>query len=374
MDCEQALILISAALDGDLTEAERGALQAHMDACPDCRALAEDFGVLSVALSDMEVPAPEGLTGRVNAALDALDPPSAVPKPRRSWRAWGSLAALLALALCLGGVYHFSGLINGSSGGEAASSYSPPAPSSAGSDSTGGPNAVYYSAGSHLPVDTESAPQEAQDKTSGDQAGSGAAVQAPEAAPSTQAEAVGDEDAAPQDVRTTPEAGVASAGADPQETSLAPPPPAPPAPSEAPEEGISDPAANGLPSGGAGEAEEPGLTPLQALELVFTQLGGTETFPDAALDGEKPSYFLQRTQEDNREITRLLDYDGLSPNGLYYTFRQYVYVIQDGANGWAYTDTINRYAVSLDGGAVLSEFDADRTAEHAEAYYRAVND
>ena len=54
LDCEAALILISAALDGELTEAERQELEAHLAQCPECRALSEDMGVLSVALSDME--------------------------------------------------------------------------------------------------------------------------------------------------------------------------------------------------------------------------------------------------------------------------------------------------------------------------------
>ena len=37
MDCEKALELMSAELDGMCTEQERAALQAHLDACPDCR-------------------------------------------------------------------------------------------------------------------------------------------------------------------------------------------------------------------------------------------------------------------------------------------------------------------------------------------------
>ena len=37
MNCEKALELISAELDGELTQQERAELQAHLDACPDCR-------------------------------------------------------------------------------------------------------------------------------------------------------------------------------------------------------------------------------------------------------------------------------------------------------------------------------------------------
>ena len=37
MNCENALELMNRELDGALTEAESAALQAHLDACPDCR-------------------------------------------------------------------------------------------------------------------------------------------------------------------------------------------------------------------------------------------------------------------------------------------------------------------------------------------------
>ena len=36
MDCEKALELMSAELDGMCTEQERAALQAHLEACADC--------------------------------------------------------------------------------------------------------------------------------------------------------------------------------------------------------------------------------------------------------------------------------------------------------------------------------------------------
>ena len=54
MDCNQALEYISAALDGELTAEEVAELDAHLADCPECQALAEEFGILSVALSDME--------------------------------------------------------------------------------------------------------------------------------------------------------------------------------------------------------------------------------------------------------------------------------------------------------------------------------
>lgn len=120
MDCEQALILISAALDGELTENERAAMEEHLKECPECRALSEDFGVVSVALSAMNAEPPADLISRVNAVLDAEQVPAAAPKKAANWKKWGSLVAMFAVVVCLGGVYLFSGLGGGSTANDAA--------------------------------------------------------------------------------------------------------------------------------------------------------------------------------------------------------------------------------------------------------------
>ena len=120
MNCEQALVLISAALDGELTEAEKSELERHLDECPDCRAISEDFGVISVALSAMNAEAPADLIGRVNEQLDAEQPVTMTPGKVRSWRRWGSMVAMLAVVICLGGVYLFSGLGTGGMAKDAA--------------------------------------------------------------------------------------------------------------------------------------------------------------------------------------------------------------------------------------------------------------
>ena len=50
MDCEKALELMSAELDGMCTEQERAALQAHLEACADCRETYRQLRALDEAL------------------------------------------------------------------------------------------------------------------------------------------------------------------------------------------------------------------------------------------------------------------------------------------------------------------------------------
>ena len=52
MDCEKALELMSAELDGMCTEQERAALQAHLEACADCRETYRQLHALDEALHD----------------------------------------------------------------------------------------------------------------------------------------------------------------------------------------------------------------------------------------------------------------------------------------------------------------------------------
>ena len=76
MDCNQALEYISAALDGELTAEEVAELDAHLADCPECQALAEEFGILSVALSDMEEVPPPDLAEQIKTRLDPAPPVS----------------------------------------------------------------------------------------------------------------------------------------------------------------------------------------------------------------------------------------------------------------------------------------------------------
>ena len=103
MNCEEALAAISAALDGELSREEQSALSGHLLECPDCRALAEDFRVLSAALDDLEQAPPQSLARSI---LDAAAAESTAPLPAKKRRFppyLRTLAAMLALAVCIGG-------------------------------------------------------------------------------------------------------------------------------------------------------------------------------------------------------------------------------------------------------------------------------
>lgn len=95
MNCENVFELISASLDGELTEAEEAQLREHLAQCPACRALQEELA---------------GLRENTQAALDAAAPAElktavlenlpAQKKPAGKviyWKRWGAMAAAVAL-------------------------------------------------------------------------------------------------------------------------------------------------------------------------------------------------------------------------------------------------------------------------------------
>ena len=104
-DCDRALELISAGLDGALTPEEKDWLEKHLEHCPACRALDADLASLHQLLPTLAPEPPAELKERI---MDAVRAEKAVPfpaqgqkKPRR-WKAWVSVAAVAALVF-LGG-------------------------------------------------------------------------------------------------------------------------------------------------------------------------------------------------------------------------------------------------------------------------------
>ena len=81
MDCEKALELMSAELDGMCTEQERAALQAHLEACADCRETYRQLRARDEALQDAELEPPQAVRARA-----AADTPAAARKLRREIR------------------------------------------------------------------------------------------------------------------------------------------------------------------------------------------------------------------------------------------------------------------------------------------------
>ena len=105
--CEHYEADISALLDGELDAGEEKALRAHMETCPDCRALYETFSLLH---ADAQEP-PADLTMRIMGAVreEAQGNIIPIPKKKNRWVPW--LAAAACFVVILGAVTlpHLSG-------------------------------------------------------------------------------------------------------------------------------------------------------------------------------------------------------------------------------------------------------------------------
>lgn len=93
MDCENALELLSAALDGELTAQQQAQLDEHLAQCPSCRALQAELAGLHEACAQLDVAAPEGLKEQIMAHL----PGQSAKNGAVYWRRWGAMAAAIAL-------------------------------------------------------------------------------------------------------------------------------------------------------------------------------------------------------------------------------------------------------------------------------------
>lgn len=100
LSCDEALELISARLDGPLSEEEDHRLEEHLSACPACRALSADLEVLHQELPGLAAQPPAGLTERVMDQIHASKVTPFQGKKRQwRWRSLASLAAVLAIVV-----------------------------------------------------------------------------------------------------------------------------------------------------------------------------------------------------------------------------------------------------------------------------------
>ncbi len=93
MHCDEALELLSAALDGELSPAQQTKLDQHLAQCPACRALQAELMGLEEALATLDVPAPAGLKDQIMKNL----PPQQGKGHVIYWRRWGAMAAAAAV-------------------------------------------------------------------------------------------------------------------------------------------------------------------------------------------------------------------------------------------------------------------------------------
>ena len=98
MNCENALELMNRELDEALTPEESAALQAHLDACPDCRETWRQLHELDALLQESELEPPAALHDGVMRAIRQ----EKKQKPRRAWVPAAAIAAAAALVLLAG--------------------------------------------------------------------------------------------------------------------------------------------------------------------------------------------------------------------------------------------------------------------------------
>ncbi len=107
--CDEITALISASLDGALSEQEQIELDAHLAACPACSALYAQLNQLHEDCAGLEeLSAPEGFSARVMECIAANpaqeQPTNVIPFPtkkaaRSPWKRWGVTAAAVAIVV-----------------------------------------------------------------------------------------------------------------------------------------------------------------------------------------------------------------------------------------------------------------------------------
>ena len=98
---------ISEMLDGELPEAERQTLEAHLETCESCAGTYRAFAGLSAAMRDLAFEPPADLKERVLQRIeDEKITPIEDGRKRRSWRRYAAMAAAFAV---IAGVAFFAG-------------------------------------------------------------------------------------------------------------------------------------------------------------------------------------------------------------------------------------------------------------------------
>lgn len=386
---EEYIELISAAVDGTLTEAETARLQSHLTQCADCRSLLRDMQDLHAALRSLPTEEPPAdLSGRI---LSALAGDNVTPLPvRRSmgWKRWASSAAVIALILA--GAWGFWGSTDKVTGGDMADSR--PHVTAEGAEMNDVPEdeeesvpAPEIALSDPLPdqaapaIQGRSAPVPQPTQTTADQAAQPAAKAASQPPAETTPAPVAETPAPAQGpmIRSMM-APVGDSGADnapeaPAEvgTMQAAPQPfmaAAPLPSEAPEESVDAEVPESVmvtASNALLPASSEALTPRQALERIVAQEGFTGyTWVDDDTVSIDPRSSLSRMPAilwiDGAESITYLNYQGLSDREDYHIFRMERMVWDnDPANSACPHGTafpLTRYSVPVTGeGEILIE-------------------
>jgi len=353
-DCDKYIELISAALDGACSPAERTELEAHLAACPQCKAFYDDLKTIHDTLSTLPaMDPPADLKDRVMAAIEADNVvPLPVKKKPIPWRRWGATAAAALLVAI--GVWGLDW------GGVSPDKVSGPAP-----DAASPSPAMFRSAALPRPSGDPTAGVEGYSVTNGLEG----ADQAAEALPSSEAP---ESQEAPDENQALPASDKTTSMTDPT------PMPSPAAnpkrfSSTAPASGVTVPAVDAasgeeaeptpvpepnialftaLPPSNSAPAlsEAPGLTVGEALELLLAEKGFEEYGDYEKMD----DLFVIWPREESFRAS--LVYDTISENGKYYIFGLYHNVYDSAEDDLpSHNSRCGAYAVALDGSEILEE-------------------
>lgn len=369
--CDQALELLSARLDGALTPQESAGLEEHLARCPDCRALAADLEVLHAAIPGLYQEPPPELKERVMAQIRAESGPISLEEVRKKhsgrkrWRAWGAMAAVMAVVFMSAVTMRFGG-----NGGDTAGipenapiqsaapfSAQPEASQSDGEDTPPGREKTAVSdgeagvqngssGGGTEGTQTEPVQAEPQTADAGSQTSGGdAAVKTTTGAQDSQApqtDGQTDQSAGDSQSLTVAPFQSAQSGEEPQESG------------------------NGGESGGASVTQTAVDPVAVAAGRIYEEIlsAGWPT-GTAAADERLTGYYL--TSADGTQ-TAVLRYLRESENGAYSIFKLYTQAAGDGG------DTLNFYAVPLEGNGEILTAWADNTPGDDAAFWKAVDE
>lgn len=109
-DCLNYEQQISAMMDGELPEAERQALEAHLETCPDCMEVYRMFSGVSAAMHDISFEPPADLKERVLQQIEDEKVTSIEDgRKRLNWKRYAAMAAAFVVVV---GVALFAGKDN----------------------------------------------------------------------------------------------------------------------------------------------------------------------------------------------------------------------------------------------------------------------
>lgn len=99
INCERCEELMSARLDGELSQQDARLLEDHLAQCPDCQRLDRDLTSLHHRLKTLAVDPPEGFAA---AVLSQLEVPTMQPKKKKTpWAAIACAAAAVVLTVAV---------------------------------------------------------------------------------------------------------------------------------------------------------------------------------------------------------------------------------------------------------------------------------